>query len=149
MSRRYSQGKLPTMPPHVAEVFAGYPVQARRTLFDLRSLIFETARLEPQVGPLSETLKWGEPAYLTERTKSGSTIRLGWKRATPSYVYLYFNCHTDLVPSFRARLGEDLMFQGRRAVVLAASESIPRGPLQVCIQAALTYHLPGSRVRRR
>ena len=31
--------------------------------------------LETEAGPLTETLKWGEPAYLTEATGSGSTGR--------------------------------------------------------------------------
>lgn len=32
-------------------------------------------------GPIEETLKWGDPAYVTSATKSGSTIRVVWKKA--------------------------------------------------------------------
>lgn len=43
----------------------------------MRRLIVATAAETSGVGPLTEMLKWGEPAYLTEATVSGSTIRLG------------------------------------------------------------------------
>ena len=51
-------------------------------LMTLRALIFDVAAKTDGVGALDETLKWGEPAYLT-RSKSGSTIRLGWKASAP------------------------------------------------------------------
>ena len=35
----------------------------------LRQLIFETAAATEVVGELEETLKWGEPSYLTPKTK--------------------------------------------------------------------------------
>jgi hypothetical protein len=34
-------------------------------------------RATPGVGALHETLKWGQPAYLTPETRSGTTLRLG------------------------------------------------------------------------
>jgi hypothetical protein len=129
------------MPAHVAESFARFPPRAQRRLLDLRALIFETSDGRPEVGRLTETLKWGEPAYLTEETRSGSTIRLGWKGATPATVYLYFHCRTHLVASLRATLGDVLRFEGNRAVVLTLDEALPRAPLALCIEAALTYHL--------
>jgi hypothetical protein len=132
---------LPAMPALVAEVFARFSPEARRRLLELRTLILETAGTHPEVGPLTETLKWGEPAYLTEETRSGSTVRLGWKSTTPAKVYLYFHCRTNLVESFRILWSEDLAFEGNRAVVLRCNDALPRAPLQACIEAALTYHL--------
>lgn len=137
--------KPPEMPPQVAEVFNRFPPEARQLLFELRSLIFETADGHPEVGTLTETLKWGEPAYLTEETKSGSTIRLGWKSATPATAYLYFICRTNLVDRFQAMFGEELACEGNRAVALPLTEPIRRGALQDCIEAALTYHVERGR----
>lgn len=133
------------MPLEVAGVFDGLPPEARKLLCELRTLIFETADGLPEVGTLTETLKWGEPAYLTEETRSGSTIRLGWKSATPDAAHLYFNCRTDLVDRFRAMCGDDLICEGNRAIALPLTEPIPRGALEVCIEAALTYHLERKR----
>ena len=52
---------------------------------------------------MAETLKWGEPAYLTEVTRSGSTIRLGWNRDATDDCAVLFNCRTTLVETFRER----------------------------------------------
>ena len=62
------------MPADVAAVFSGFPERVRRRLLEVRDLIFETAADIEGVGPLTETLKWGEPAYLTRATGSGSTF---------------------------------------------------------------------------
>ena len=64
------------MPADVAAAFSGFPASVRARLLEVRDLIFETAVAIEGVGPLTETLKWGEPAYLTLATGSGSTIRL-------------------------------------------------------------------------
>lgn len=130
----------PDMPPQVAEVFERFPDEARERLLELRALVFDTADGHAEVGALTETLKWGEPAYLTEQTRSGSTVRLGWKSATPATAYVYFNCRTDLVGRFRAMFGDQLTCVGNRAVAVPVAGPIPREPLQVCFEAALTYH---------
>ena len=57
------------MEPEIEAKFKTYPVQARRQLEKLRSLIFGIAR-ENGLGTVEETLKWGEPSYLV---KGGST----------------------------------------------------------------------------
>ena len=106
----------------------------------LRKLILETAASTEGVGPLTETLKWGEPAYLTAASKSGSTIRIGWKKSAPTRYGIYFTCHTNLVDTFRALFPDDLNFEGNRAIVFDESETVPAESLAICIAAALTYH---------
>ena len=64
----------------VARAFAACPAPARARLLALRDRIFRTAAETPGMGGFDETLKWGEPAYLTAASKSGSTIRIGWKK---------------------------------------------------------------------
>ena len=61
----------------VAAVFDGYPPALRARLLMLRTLIFDCAAATDGVGNLVETLKWGQPAYLTERPRSGTTITAG------------------------------------------------------------------------
>ena len=85
----------------VAQVFEHYPANARHQLLALRDLIFKTASNTAGVGQIEETLKWGEPAYLTPDSKSGSTIRIAWKKSAPSLRSMYFNCNTSLVDTFR------------------------------------------------
>src|SRR5882724_8436884 len=87
--------------PAVAETFANFPAKLRERLLSLRRLIFATAAETPGVGPLEETLKWNEPAYLTGASKSGSTIRINRKPGSDTKYALYFNCNTSLVDTFR------------------------------------------------
>jgi len=81
----------------VKSTFRTYPARARKKLMILRKLILETAAGLEGVGEIEETLKWGEPAYLTSRSKTGSTIRLAWKKALPAEYRMLFNCRTNLV----------------------------------------------------
>ncbi len=124
----------------MAQVFAGYPPAVAPALWTLRELIFQTAAATPGVGPLDETLKWGEPAYLTTRSKSGSTLRLRHKSAQPTDYALMFNCQTTLVETFRTLFPGELRFEGQRAIVFDAGQPIPTQTVSFCIAAALTYH---------
>jgi hypothetical protein len=126
--------------PRVVEVFDDYPPKVRTQLKRLRRLILDTAVSIEAVGPISETLKWGEPAYLTEASRSGSTIRLGWKSKAPDELAIYFNCRTSLIDTFRTQFPE-LNYQGNRAIVFAVGERLPEDHLGECFAAALTYHL--------
>ena len=129
---------IPQINPDVANVMNGYPSPVRAALMQIRELIFAMAA-DKGVGPLTETLKWGEPAYLTAATKAGSTIRLGWKANAPAQYAIYFNCRTTLVDTFRTLFVDELKFGGNRAIILDVSEPLPRQHLRICIAMALTY----------
>ncbi|MBL4633587.1 MAG: DUF1801 domain-containing protein [Kofleriaceae bacterium] len=123
----------------IASVFEGYPKEARSRLYALRQLIFESAAELEGVGELTETLKWGEVSYLTEASKSGSTIRIGWRRAQPEHYALFLNCNTTLISDW-TNLDMGLRFEGKRAIVMPIDAPLPKEPHRLCIQAALTYH---------
>lgn len=131
----------------VAQAFEAYPPNMRRKLLALRELIFKTAETTDNVGELEESLKWGEPAYLTTQTGSGSTVRIAWKASKPSEYAVYFNCQTSLVETFKSLFPDEFKFEGNRAIVLKASEPIPKDALAFCISTALTYHR-ASKVKR-
>lgn len=124
----------------VAQVFEAYPATIRCKLLSLRSLIFETATNTDGVGALEETLKWGEPAYVTSQSRSGSTVRIGWNKRKPSQYAMYFHCRTNLVETFRTLFPNDFRFEGNRAIVFEEGEVVPKDSLSFCIGAALTYH---------
>ena len=121
----------------VAEVFDNYPSHIRRKLIFLRQLVFDTASETEGVGVLDETLKWGEPSYLT---KGGSTIRIDWKESRPDQYGIYFHCRTKLVDTFRELYGETFRFDGNRAILFNDDEQLPTDELKHCISLALTYH---------
>jgi hypothetical protein len=134
----------------VAAKFEAYPPVVRRKLLALRELVFRTARSHPEIGELEETLKWGEPAYVT-KNGAGSTVRMDWKAKTPNRYAMYFHCQTNLVESFRSMFPNDFRFEGNRALLFAVEERVPLDALSVCIAASLTYHLktpPRTNARR-
>jgi hypothetical protein len=124
----------------VDAVFSAYPKPVRARLLALRRLIFDTARTTAGVGALQETLKWGQPSYLTSETKSGSTIRIDQVKAAAGQYAVYFHCQTDLIATFR-ELYPELSYSGNRAILLDAGEALPKGALRHCVGLALTYHL--------
>ncbi len=133
----------PALPAEVAAAFAAFPEPVGLRLLEVRRLIFATAAETAGVGPLTETLKWGEPAYLTEATSSGSTIRLGRPKSPEGVGAVLFNCRTTLVETFRAQFPEAFSYQGNRAILLDPSVPMPAEPLAICIAMALTYHRRG------
>lgn len=129
----------PPVTADVAKVVSGYPAEVQNCFHQIRGMVFETAdRLD--VGPLLETLKWGEPAYLTAASKTGTTLRLAWKPVTPNQLGLYVNCQTPLIESFRTEFPALFSFTGNRGVLIACSEPLPKQQLITIIAATLTYH---------
>ena len=131
----------------VKAVFAAAPEGARRRMVMLRAVIFEVAAAQ-EVGPLTETLKWGEPAWLTEASGAGTTLRMGWKPARPDHVGLFVNCQTDLVDRYRAEFPDVFEYDGNRAVWVPVDGDVPEVPLRWVVAQALTYHRDKRAVRR-
>lgn len=103
----------------------------------LRKLVIETAKETDEISELEETLKWGEPSYLT---KIGSTLRMDWKAKFPDQYALYFQCTSRLVKTFRILFKNKFSFEGNRAIIFQMGDKIPAEVLKHCIKAALTYH---------
>lgn len=131
-------GKLKvTTNPAVDEVFARYPDVVRRKMQYLRKLVIETAKETPDITALEETLKWGEPSFVT---KTGSTLRMDWKEKTPDQYALYFQCTSRLVETFRLVFKDTFQYEGKRAIVFQLEQKIPVAGLKKCIRATLLYH---------
>lgn len=122
---------------NVATVFENYPAEIKKQMTELRQLIIDTAAETEGVSTLEETLKWGEPSYLT---KGGSTIRIDWKPSNPNEYAMYFNCKSKLIDTFKELYSEELTFDGNRAIVLKAGVAAPTDELKHCVSLALTYH---------
>ena len=134
------------MNPSVQQVFDEYPATARRRLLELRTQIYALAGEVPGIGALTETLKWGEPAYLTRDSRSGSTIRIAWKPVRPDHYSVFLHCQTTLIEDCRT-LFPELPCIGNREIRLSCVEPVPLA-LRECLLLALTYHRPGLRGER-
>ena len=129
-----------TISPEVRAVFESYPQRIKDKLLILRQLILETASSIESVGKIEETLKWGEPSYLTPQTKSGSTIRIAWKKSQREKYSIYFKCTANLVPAFKKKYPKKFKFGGNRSIDFSILDEVPIQELKCCIALALTYH---------
>ena len=127
------------MTPEVAAAFDAMPSGARTRALELRELVFETAT-HAGLPPPTETLKWGEPAYLPGR--SGTTVRIG-RHSRDAGCKLLVHCQTRLVENWRARFEDRLSFEGNRAVLVDGTAPLDRAALSACIVDAFTYHRRG------
>ena len=125
--------------PEVAAVFDLYPPDLRTHLLALRALILETARQTPDTGTLVETLKWGQPSYLTEKPKSGTTVRIDADKSHGSDYALYVPCSTSLIQDWKERYPA-LTYGGTRSVHFRLGVPLPAAELAHCIALAMTYH---------
>ncbi len=123
--------------PKVHEVFKSYPDFVQNKMYFLRALIIETAKEIPEITALEETLKWGEPSFLT---KTGSTLRIDWKAKTPNQYQMYFKCTSRLVETFKLVFGDLFEYEKNRAIVFQLDQEIPIAELKKCIKATLMYH---------
>lgn len=123
--------------PEVELVFATYPEEVCKKMIALRELILETAKELDGITSMEESLKWGEPSYLT---KHGSTLRMDWKAKTPNQYAMYFKCTSRLVPTFRVVFKNTFNFEGNRAIIFQMDDQVPKNELKECIKATLTYH---------
>lgn len=123
--------------PQVELVYLRYPDHVQNKMLALRKLVLDTAREIEGVTALEETLKWGEPSFLT---KKGSTIRIDWKKKNPEQYAIYFQCSSRLVDTFKTVFNDLFNYEGNRAIVFQLNDDIPEVPLKSCIAVALTYH---------
>jgi hypothetical protein len=112
-----------------------YPEHVKAQLLSVRNLILDIVE-EQSLGEVEETLKWGEPSY---SVKSGSAVRFDWKPIYPEQFFIFFNCKTKLVDTFRELYSETLTFQGNRAIVLSVHQPLPNNVIRQCIKLSLTY----------
>lgn len=122
---------VPPIPDNVAAAFA----HLHPRLLTLRALIFAAAEAT-QTLPLTETLKWGQPAFLPAK-KAGTTLRLGEAAGQPT---LFVPCSTTLLDRYRDAFPTEFAYSGDRAVHVPATGSFPEEAFQQIAAMALTYH---------
>ena len=129
----------PPTPIEIEQALKAYPPAIVEVLQSLRTLIF-TTWAEIEIGTtLTETLKWGQPAYLPSRPRIGSTIRLGATK-DHSKAALFVHCQTTILSDFRDIHPDTFQTEGNRAVLLPLLKPLPTAALSFLITRALTYH---------
>ena len=129
---------IPTPPPDVKHVISRYPTAARAGVMALRKLIYDVASEHPQTSPLIETLRWGQPAYLTA-SRAGSTLRLGLHK--DAQFALFAHCQTSIIRTYAETFPGWDRFDGNRAVLFDDVSQIEPERLAHLVRHGLTYHL--------
>ena len=129
---------IPALAPVVQAVIDAAPPAARQGMLRLRELIFAEAADLPGIGPVTESLRWGQPAYLTLETGAGSTLRIGVPKAGGFAIYA--NCQTTLISGLREVAGDQLRYEGNRAVLFADVAEVRADLVGLLIRRALTWH---------
>jgi Domain of unknown function (DU1801) len=124
-----------------------YTPEVRARLKELRLLVLKTAAETKGVGRIEETLKWGQPSFLTPDTGSGCTIRIDGRRGEPERLAMYVHCQSGLIEEFRELYPRVFEFEGKRAMVFDVAETLPTAELKHCISLALTHHLRKKKVK--
>ncbi len=131
--------RLPAPPQAITDAINQAPPDAQDGLWALRALILETAQHLPDVGRVEECLKWGQPAFTTPETKSGSTLRIGCPKN--GGFALYAHCQTNIISSYAdAFRGLDTV-EGNRAVHFTDITQIDPARHGRLVSHALRYHL--------
>ena len=120
--------------------YRSLPEPRRLAMLRLRQTILDVAAAGPEIGPLVETLKWGEPAWLPERAGTGTTVRANALKDSATHYALYVHCQTSLIETYRRHYPDQFSYDGNRALIFTVESEPPAEPLAHCIALALTYH---------
>jgi hypothetical protein len=132
-----------------AQAIMAHGPPVRRILSEIRQLVLDTAKATPGVGRIEEAMRWNQHSFLTPESGSGSTIRIDGIRNDPSKCAIYFHCQSGLIGEFKELYGARLTFEGKRAIILDASQRLPIEELRHCIALALTLHARKRTSKRR
>ncbi|MEM6758372.1 MAG: DUF1801 domain-containing protein [Pseudomonadota bacterium] len=130
---------MPPLPADIIAVIELWHASVRRTARQLRAMCWDVAQRD-NIGALSETLKWGEPAWRPVAPRTGSTLRIGWKEATPDRLNLYLNCKTDLAFRLVSDLPEVFDGNSRRVIWCDVMRALPDAALAHVARTTFTYH---------
>jgi hypothetical protein len=105
----------------------------------LRELIFTAAAEQAIIGPLEESIKWGEASFTPIRKNVGSSVRIQPRKNGD--VALMFICTTGLVERCAENYPGVFKTEGKRALVFARDKAIPEAETKHAIAMALTHKL--------
>ena len=119
----------------VAAAYAAFPQDSLAIAIALRELVLETARTMPEVGPVTESLKWGQPSYVV---KKGTALRIAVPKG--GGCGLYAHCQSGVIAHYAATVAGPDKIDGTRGVIFQTVDDVVPERLRLLIRHALTYH---------
>ena len=130
---------MPPLAPDLLNTFALWPDAAQSHALAIRTTCWQVADAA-RTGALTESLKWGQPAWRPVKPRMGSTLRLSWNATTPHRLDLFVDCKTDLAARITARCPDAFDSDGRRRLSVATDLPLPMDALRQLAQLTFTYH---------
>ncbi|MFK7880482.1 hypothetical protein [Roseobacter sp.] len=127
------------MPDDISLTVQNWPEAARSRFAVIRESVHHMAN-QAEVGPIAETLKWGQPAWSPARPRIGTTLRCNWARATPDRLSLYVHCQTTLLERMKSDHPSAFTYAGNRAMHMDLDTPPPAEAIEHCAFLTLTYH---------
>jgi len=124
---------------HILDRIATWPLAAQQHLLALRAIAFEVSR-QADIGPLDETLKWGQPAWRPRRPRTGSTLRVNWSPSHPGHLMAFVDCKTDLASQMSTRFPGQFRNDGTRALAFDLDGALPQHAIWQLANLTFTYH---------
>ena len=126
------------MPAALLDQVIHWSAPAQTQLQTFRMLFHDVAATA-DIGPLDESLKWGQPAWRPRAPRTGSTLRLNWSAADPARITAYVDCKTDLAAQMHLRFPDLPGNDGRRALSFNLSDPNTEALWQLA-HLTFTYH---------
>lgn len=130
---------MPPLPNAVSDVVAAWPKAAQSRFHEIRGIVFDATKDIARL-TLVETLKWGEPSWLPDRARIGSTLRVAWSDKSPDQIGLFVNCNTAIGDTMRQLYPADFTYDGTRALRLPLQGALPVQAIAHCAVLTLTWH---------
>lgn len=121
------------------DTLASWPKPAQKQFTEIRALILNAAA-EADVGPIEESLKWGQPAWRPKRARTGSTLRLNWQDNSPQSIAIFVDCKTTLSATIREIYPDDFEYESNRALRLRLGAALPVQAIDHLARLTFTYH---------
>lgn len=127
------------MPDPFAPTTALWPIEAQTRFAEIRGLILDAAK-QVAIGPLTESLKWGQPAWRPERPRTGSTLRLNWSDKSPQTLAFFVDCKTTLAAQMFAAYPFDFEYKSNRELQVHLDAALPNSAINHLAELTFTYH---------
>jgi len=127
-------------PAPLLAIVEAWPAPAQSTLWTCRTLFHQIAA-ENGLGPLDESLKWGQPAWRPTKPRTGSTLRMGWSPGMPDRLSFFVDCKTDLAARMRDIYPDFSDNDGQRQLTVTLDAPLPEQALSHLAEMTFTYHL--------
>ena len=128
------------MNPALKTLITNWSPAAQDTLAQCRA-IFERVSGDSGIGPLDESLKWGQPAWRPKKPRTGSTVRLAWNAEEPTRLAVFVDCKTDLAARVGDLYPEFIENDRRRRMAIDLSAPFPEQAMSHMAAMTFTYHL--------